>query len=69
MRDMLQMLTELGASARQENISLLALTEQAQRDSSLTKTLTFVAMLYLPATLIAVRGCYALRDELCTAGR
>jgi hypothetical protein len=63
MRDMLQIITELGASAQQENISLLALTGQAQRDSSFMKTLTFVVMLYLPATLIAVRGNYSMCDE------
>jgi hypothetical protein len=54
MRDTLKALTELGISAKEESESLRILSEQAQKDARFTKILTFVAMLYLPASLIAV---------------
>lgn len=54
MKDMLATLAELGAVAKAENATLVALTEEAQDSSHFTKTLTFIAMLYLPASLVAV---------------
>jgi hypothetical protein len=51
---MLGTLAELSASAKEENASLMSLSEQAQRDARFMKIITFVALLYLPATLIAV---------------
>ncbi len=54
MRGMLKVLADLGASAKQESESLRVLSEQAQSDARFTKILTFVALLYLPASLVAV---------------
>lgn len=53
-RDMLKVLTELGKSSKEESERLRIISEQAQKDARSTKILTFVAMLYLPASLIAV---------------
>ncbi|KAH6680177.1 hypothetical protein B0J14DRAFT_648559 [Halenospora varia] len=53
MGDMMKVLTELGASAKQENASLVTLTEKTCEDSRFIKTLTFIAMLYLPTSLVA----------------
>lgn len=47
-------LTELGQAAKQENAAIMKLTEKGRRDSRSTKILTFIAMLYLPASLVAV---------------
>jgi hypothetical protein len=54
MQHMLKLLTDLGASAKEETESLRILSEQAQDDARLIKILTFIAMLYLPASLVAV---------------
>lgn len=54
MRDMLRLLADLGVSAKEENAALVTLNEQAQKDARFTKIQTFVALLYLPASLIAV---------------
>lgn len=53
-RDMLKILTDLGISAKHESESLRIISEQAQSDARFTKVLTLVAMLYLPASLVAV---------------
>lgn len=47
-------LTELGKAAKQENGAIMKLTEKGRSDSRSTKILTFIAMLYLPASLVAV---------------
>lgn len=62
MRDMLKVLTDLGTSAQQESESLRMLSEQAQDDARFTKILTFIAMLYLPASLVAVSSP-SIRDR------
>ena len=49
-----KVLTELGNAARQENATLMILADQARQDSKFMKILSFVAVLYLPASLIAV---------------
>lgn len=54
MQDMLKLLTDLGISTKDESKSLRILSEQAAKDSRFMTILTFVAMLYLPATLVAV---------------
>jgi hypothetical protein len=45
---------EIAAAAREENKAVAQLLAKAQKDSRTVKVLTFVAMLYLPASLIAV---------------
>lgn len=52
-----QILTEIGNEAKRDNAAIVALTRQARKDSRLAKTITFVAMLYLPASLVAVSTC------------
>ena len=47
-------LADLGRTAREDSAALKRLTEQTRRDSRSTKILTFVALLYLPASLVAV---------------
>lgn len=54
MRDILSAIAELGVSAKEENSLLVNLTKQAQTDARFTKILAFVALLYLPPSLIAV---------------
>jgi hypothetical protein len=53
-RHMLEVLADLGKSAKEESEGLRILNEQSQHDARFTKILTFVAMLYLPASLVAV---------------
>ncbi|KAL9121920.1 MAG: hypothetical protein Q9187_001524 [Circinaria calcarea] len=48
-------LTNLGTSAREENKAIIVLTEQGRTDSRFMKILTFIAVLFLPAGLVAVR--------------
>jgi len=45
---------EIASATHTENEAITRLTAKAQEDSRVVKILTFVAMLYLPATLIAV---------------
>ena len=45
----------LSAKSSAESGIIATLTEEGRRDSRSMKILTFVAMLYLPATLLAVR--------------
>lgn len=45
----------LATASNEKNETIARLTEEARRDSKSLKILTFVAMLYLPATLMAVR--------------
>jgi hypothetical protein len=66
MRHMLKLLTDLGASAKEETESLRILSEQAQDDARLIKILTFIAMLYLPASLVAVSLVTSLRQHIHT---
>ena len=47
-------LTDLGTSAREENKAIIVLTKQGRKDSRFMKILTFIAILYLPASLVAV---------------
>lgn len=49
-----RVLTDLGTSAREENKAMIVLTKQGRQDSKFMKILTFIAMLYLPASLVAV---------------
>ncbi|KAK4212632.1 hypothetical protein QBC37DRAFT_465241 [Rhypophila decipiens] len=53
MRDMLKLLTDLGNSAKNESESLRVISEQSARDSRFTTVLSFTAILYLPASLVA----------------
>lgn len=46
---------KLTVASIRENKIIAQLTERAWRDSRSVKNLTFIAMLYLPASLIAVR--------------
>ena len=46
---------EIATAAKAEQGAVALILAKAQKDSSLVKILTFVAMLYLPASLIAVR--------------
>lgn len=46
---------EIATAAKAEQGAVALIFAKAQKDSSLVKILTFVAMLYLPASLIAVR--------------
>lgn len=50
-----RVLSELGSSSREENKAMIVLTKQGRQDSRFMKILTFIAMLYLPASLVAVR--------------
>lgn len=45
---------EIATAAKAEQEAVALIFAKAQKDSSLVKILTFVAMLYLPASLIAV---------------
>ena len=45
----------LATASNEKNETIARLTEEARRESRSLKVLTFVAMLYLPATLMAVR--------------
>lgn len=51
---------QLIIASNAENQTLARLAEESQRGSRVLKVLTFVAMLYLPATLIAVTTSLAL---------
>ena len=42
---------------QQENQALSAIVSQGQKDSKALKALTMIAMLYLPASLVAVSTC------------
>src|SRR2546423_3929416 len=44
----------IAAAAKDESRSVATVLAEAQKDSRTVKVLTFVAMLYLPASLIAV---------------
>ena len=66
MQHMLKILTDLGASAKEESESLRILSEQAQDDARFIKILTFIAMLYLPASLVAVSWPTSLRQHIHT---
>lgn len=46
---------EIATAAKAEQGAVAVILAKAQNDSSLVKILTFVALLYLPASLIAVR--------------
>lgn len=46
---------EIATAAKAEQETVALILARAQNDSSLVKILTFVALLYLPASLIAVR--------------
>jgi hypothetical protein len=63
MRDILRILVDLGISAKEENALLVRLSEQGQKDARFTKIIAFVALLYLPATLIAVSEYNQLKNE------
>ena len=54
MRDMLKVLTDLGKSAKDESESMRVLAQRSAKDGRFTTILTFAAMLYLPASLVAV---------------
>lgn len=56
--EMLRALTDMGISAKNESESLRSLSERAVKDSRFMKILTFAALLYLPASLIAVSALY-----------
>jgi hypothetical protein len=48
-------LKELGDLSRQDGLALRDLGESSQQDTRIIKFLTIIAMLYLPASLVAVR--------------
>jgi Mg2+ and Co2+ transporter CorA len=47
-------ISQLASSSFSETKAIARLTEDSQRDARSVKILTFVAMLYLPASLVAV---------------
>ncbi len=49
-----EVVKRLTITARNESEAIHRLTEEARRDSRFVKILTFVALLYLPASLMAV---------------
>lgn len=48
-------LKELGDLSRQDGLALNELSVSSQQDTRVIKFLTIIAMLYLPASLVAVR--------------
>jgi hypothetical protein len=44
----------IAEAAQEENKSIAVLAAKSQKDANVVRILTFVAMLYLPASLIAV---------------
>ena len=49
-----QVLAEIATVSKKDNAAIMMLTKQARRDARSTKILTFIALLYLPASLVAV---------------
>jgi hypothetical protein len=47
-------LTDLGEAAKDDSIAMKEMSEAARQDTRIMKRLTHIALLYLPATLIAV---------------
>lgn len=69
-----QILTEIGEETKRDNAAIVVLTQQARKDGRFAKTITFVAMLYLPASLVAVSTCdtsllRSLVELLCSTHR
>jgi len=54
MRQNSDIMRVIAAGAREDNEMIGKLTEKAQRDSRAVKVLTYVALMYLPAQLVAV---------------
>lgn len=48
-------MTEIAVSTKSENETVTILAHKAHKDSKTMKIITFLALLYLPASLVAVR--------------
>lgn len=59
----LEVLQRVTTEIRQENATFADLARQGQRDSKMLKDLSFVAVMYVPASLLAVCS-YALVHSL-----
>ena len=55
---------EIALAAKAENELISALIRKSQRDSHTVKVLTYIALIYLPASLIAVRLHFLLASRL-----
>ena len=62
-------MNRLATASNEENETIARLTEEGRRDSRSLKVLTFVAMLYLPATLMAVRDPFSPFFQFGTFGK
>lgn len=48
-------MTNMAHLAKEENALIIKLTEKASRDADILKTLTILALFFLPASFVAVR--------------
>jgi hypothetical protein len=63
-RNSLGYLQSTSSDSRTENMLLVRLAAQSQRDSQTLKAFTLVATMYLPATLIAVSSSFLFQSTL-----
>lgn len=59
---------EIALAAKAENERMSTLLGKSQRDSHTVKVLTYIALIYLPASLVAVSGLIFLKgimDKAC----
>lgn len=56
-------MTEMARLSKEENTLIVELSQKASRDTDIVKTLTLLAVVYLPASFVSVRVIKLLRDS------